>query len=237
MKTELISKTIGVGSYETLNQEELISAIARHSTIKEDQGKLIRYLMNNKHWSPLQFVSFGFKIETSRAISAQIFRHRSLNAQEWSQRYSESGSIETIDFREEHEKNRQSSSEWIGGIVETTSLDPKRLIPETFSCKSPEQEKAILRATESLEDILEAYQMLLDSGVAKECARMILPMSSKTIIHIDGTLRDLLSFLNVRLDHHAQKEVRDIALKIGEALAEELPLVFEQIDWKNGMFL
>ena len=88
-KVELISKTIGLNSYEKLDNNEIIAAIARHGTVKENGGKLVKYLMDNKHWSPLQHISFGFKIETRRSISAQIFRHRSLNGQEWSLRYAE----------------------------------------------------------------------------------------------------------------------------------------------------
>ena len=233
MNVELISKTLAVGSYESLNQEELISAIARHSKIKEDNGRLIKYLMNNKHWSPLQFVSFGFKIETSRAISAQIFRHRSLNGQEWSQRYSETDQIENIDLRLEHEKNRQSSTESVGIITRAFGAT----ISEVSTQATEDQKNAIVRSCEALQEIAEAYKDLLSSGVARESARMILPMSSKTVIHISGTLRDLLSFLNVRLDHHAQKEIQEIAMRIGEELEKELPLVFDQLNWKEGLFL
>ena len=94
MKVELISKTVGLGRYSELNNEEIVAAVARHGAIKEDNGKLVRFLMNHKHWSPLQHISFGFRIETRRSISAQIFRHRSLNGQEWSLRYSENMGFE-----------------------------------------------------------------------------------------------------------------------------------------------
>src|SRR5690606_40719721 len=97
-------------SYKELNNEEIIAAIARHGNIKEDNGRLVKYLMDHKHWSPLQHISFGFKIETRRSISAQIFRHRSLNGQEWSLRYSEPLGFEDIDLRREHPTNRQSST-------------------------------------------------------------------------------------------------------------------------------
>ena len=110
-KVELISKTIGLNSYKELDNNEIIAAIARHGTVKENGGKLVKYLMDNKHWSPLQHISFGFKIETRRSISAQIFRHRSLNGQEWSLRYAEPLGFEEIELRREHPTNRQSSSE------------------------------------------------------------------------------------------------------------------------------
>ncbi len=220
-KVELISKTIGVNSYKELNNEEIIAAIARHGTIKEDNGKLVKYLMNHKHWSPLQHISFGFKIETRRSISAQIFRHRSLNGQEWSLRYSEPLGFEDIELRREHPTNRQSSTEVFDPLIDTSYIRPhaSQLIKEYL-----EQGKKL-------------YKELLDAGVAKECARDILPLCTKTTIHITATLRDLLGFLNVRCDEHAQKEVRDIATRIGEELEKELPNVFKNIDWRNGLFL
>jgi thymidylate synthase (FAD) len=219
MKTELISKTVGVGPYGQLNNNEIVAAIARHGAIKEDKGKLVKYLMDNKHWSPLQHISFGFKIETRRSISAQIFRHRSLNGQEWSLRYAEPLGFETIDIRAEHPTNRQSSTE---------SFDPEL---NDMGVKASDMISYHLEQTEKL------YTYLIEAGVAKECARDILPLSTKTTIHITGTLRDLLGFLNVRCDHHAQKEVQDIAFRIGEELEKELPEVMSNIDWKNGMFL
>ena len=221
MKVELISRTEGVGSYSDLTNDEIIAAVARHGVIKEDNGKLVKYLMDHKHWSPLQHVSFGFKIETRRSISAQIFRHRSLNGQEWSLRYSEPVGFEEIDLRKEHPTNRQSSTEsfdpWLEGYSDNYSA--KELIKSHFA------------STEGL------YQALIDAGVAKECARDILPLCTKTTIHITATLRDLLGFLNVRCDEHAQKEVRDIATAMGEELEKELPDVFSKIDWRNGLFM
>lgn len=224
MKVELISKTTGLNSYSELSDEEMIAAIARHGTIKEDNGKLVKYLMDHAHWSPLQHISFGFKIETRRSISAQIFRHRSLNGQEWSLRYAEPLGFEDIDLRKEHPTNRQSSTE---------SFDPE--------VSTPWRHREADSASKAIEDYLsigkQLYSSLIASGVAKECARDILPLCTKTTIHITGTFRDLLGFLNVRCDEHAQKEVRDIANLIGEAIEEELPNVMGRIDWKNGMFM
>ena len=217
MNVELISKTKGLGKYKDLSDAEIIAAIARHGTIKEDNGKLVKYLMDHKHWSPLQHISFGFKIETRRSISAQIFRHRSLNGQEWSLRYSEPLGFEEIDLRREHPTNRQSSTESFIPII--------RDIPANDFV----QEHLI--ATEKL------YKELIKAGVAKECARDILPLCTKTTIHITGTLRDLLGFLNVRCDDHAQKEVQDIAFRIGEELEKELPEIMSTINWKKGMFM
>ena len=223
-KVELISKTVGLNSYEKLDNNEIIAAIARHGTVKENGGKLVKYLMCNKHWSPLQHISFGFKIETRRSISAQIFRHRSLNGQEWSLRYAEPLGFEEIELRREHPTNRQSSSEVFDPVLDIVDYNFGEI-------------KASDRIQKLMYDIENLYKELIESGVAKECARDILPLCTKTTIHITGTLRDLLGFLNVRCDEHAQKEVRDIATRIGEELEKELPEIMSTINWRNGMFL
>src|SRR5690606_12582914 len=111
MKVELVGVTTGEGKYAELNQEEITSAIARHGIIKEDNGKLVKYLMSEKHWSPLDMVNFVFEIETSRAIGRQILRHASIKFQEHSQRYSDRVLFESVELRKEHPTNRQSSTE------------------------------------------------------------------------------------------------------------------------------
>ena len=224
MNVELISKTIGLNSYEKLDNNEVIAAIARHGTIKENGGKLVKYLMDNKHWSPLQHISFGFKIETRRSISAQIFRHRSLNGQEWSLRYAEPLGFEEIELRREHPTNRQSSSEVFDPVLDIVDYNFGEI-------------KASDRIQKLMYDVENLYKELIESGVAKECARDILPLCTKTTIHITGTLRDLLGFLNTRCDVHAQLEIRDIATRIGEELEKELPEIMSTIDWRNGLFL
>ncbi len=222
MKVELVSKTVGLNSYSELNNSEIIAAVARHGNIKEDGGRLVRYLMNHSHWSPLQHISFGFRIETRRSISAQIFRHSSLNGQEWSLRYSEHLGFEDIDLRKEHPTNRQSS---------TDSFDPLVMVDSYNEKFASEAVEILFEQTEKL------YSKLLDAGVAKECARDILPLATKTTIHITATLRDLLGLLNVRMEKGTQKEFRDIATLIGEELEKELPDVFSKIDWRNGLFM
>ena len=223
-KVELISKTVGLNSYKELDNNEVIAAIARHGTVKENGGKLVKYLMDNKHWSPLQHISFGFKIETRRSISAQIFRHRSLNGQEWSLRYAEPLGFEHIELRREHPTNRQSSSEIFDPVLDIVDYNFGEI-------------KASDRIQKLMYDIENLYKELIESGVAKECARDILPLCTKTTIHITGTLRDLLGFLNVRCDHHSQSEIREIATRIGEELEKELPEIMSTIDWRNGMFM
>jgi len=125
MNVQLVTKTIGVGKYEGLTSEEIISAIARHGVIKEDNGKLVKYLMDNKHWSPLDMINFSFEIETSRAIGRQLLRHASIRPQEHSQRYSDRVLFEPIELRKEDVVNRQSSTEIFDPEVWYRNLETK----------------------------------------------------------------------------------------------------------------
>lgn len=223
MKVELVGKTFGVGKYKTLNDEEIIAAIARHGVIKEDNGKLVKYLMDNEHWSPLDMINYVFEIETSRAIGRQLIRHTSIKVQEFSQRYSDDVKFEPVELRREHAENRQSSTE---------TFDPP-----LFTNGG----KSWLTGNECVEGLLDTiliyYKELIKAGVAKECARMILPECTQTTITMNGTLRSWLSFLNVRMDEHAQKECKQIAEQIGTELMKALPNVFSEIDWMNGKFM
>lgn len=224
MKVELVSLTQGVGKYSELNVEEIVSAIARHGVIKEDNGKLVKYLMTNAHWSPLDMINFTFEVETSRAIGRQILRHASIKFQEHSQRYSDRVQFEPIELRMEDKVNRQSSTE---------IFDPEIQLSQYESDKG----EASWIISKHLEEVERIYKQLLEAGVAKECARNILPECTTSTLSANGTLRSWLCFLNVRCDHHAQKECQDIATLIGQALEKEMPNVFSNIDWRKGMFM
>lgn len=139
-----------------------------------------------------------------------------MSFQEHSQRYSSRVIFEKIDLRKEHPTNRQSSTDNFDTYV-SNELSNK--------------------IDSLLESIDEVYKYLLDRGVAKECARMILPECTTTTISINGSLRSWLSFLNVRCEEHSQKEVRQIAEEIGNILEKEMPNIFKQIDWRNGLFM
>ena len=227
MKVQLVSKTEGVGKYKGLTSEEIVSAIARHGIIKEDNGKLVKYLMDNKHWSPLDMVNFAFEIETSRGIGRQIIRHSSIRPQEHSQRYSDSVVFESIELRKEHPTNRQSSVDVFDPVLSRCGVHTN------FEAK----EKASILIKNYLEFGSELYKDLIKAGIAKECARFILPECTQTTLTMNGSLRSWLSFLNVRCDHHAQKECQDIAQLIGSELAKQMPNVFSQIDWEKGLFM
>lgn len=224
MKVELVGKTTGLGKYENLNDEEIIAAIARHGTIKEDNGKLVKYLMDHKHVSPLDMINYVFEIETSLSIGRQLLRHASIKPQEHSLRYSKSIGFEPIELRQEDKVNRQSSTEVFDPVIEYTEYHNHPI-------------KASNVISEYLEEVENLYNRLIEAGVAKECARFILPNCTTTIMSFNGTLRSWLSLLNVRCDNHAQKECQEIAIAIGEELEKHLPNVFKAIDWRKGMFL
>lgn len=230
MNVELVAKTTGVGKYEDLTSEEITAAIARHGIIKEDKGKLIKYLMVKKHWSPLDMVNFVFEVETSRAIGRQWLRHASIRPQEHSQRYSDRVLFESFELRLEDKVNRQSSTEIIAEISSNKSV----LLHENIT---DEQAQVGIEITELLDRIEKLYKRGVDAGIAKECMRNILPECTTSTLTFNGTLRSWLSFLNVRCDHHAQKEIVELATLVGEALENEMPNVFSQIDWRNGMFM
>jgi thymidylate synthase (FAD) len=232
MKVELVSKTHGVGKYEGLTSEQIVAAVARHGVIKEDNGKLVKYLMDNAHWSPLDMINFTFEIETSRDIGRQILRHQSIKFQEHSTRYSDRVQFEPIELRLEDKINRQSSTKVVGtltigeknwSIREIDGFEEYGDFLEEFA--------GPLRAIENL------YKRGLEKGIAKECMRKILPGCLTTTMSANGTLRSWLAFLNVRCDHHSEKEIQIIATEIGELLEKEMPGVFSTIDWRKGMFM
>lgn len=228
-KVELVSKTQGVGLYEGLSQGEMVEAVARHGKIK-GYGKLINYLIKNKHWSPLEHVHFTFKIETARDISAQMMRHRSFHWQELSQRYDVIQEFMPVELRKQGETNRQSSKE---------VFNPK--VRYEFELNGGEVHHIDIPANEVVRNAMTtaqmAYDYLIRAGVARECARRILPMCAKTTVHMTGNLRDFLGYLNVRCEGGTQKEHREVAIGIGEALEKEMPEIFERIDWRNGNFM
>ena len=175
-------------------------------------------------------INFTFEFETSRDIGRQILRHQSIKFQEHSTRYSDRVQFEPIELRKEDTVNRQSSRE---------VFDPPMapfLDPWTGEDNGDAFPASVL-INEYLKDIEEFYGRLIKLGVAKECARKILPGCLTTTMSANGTLRSWLAFLNVRCDHHAEKEIQDIAQAIGELLSKEMPGVFSSIDWRQGMFM
>lgn len=189
--------------------EQLITDIARVSNPK-NQGKdgtaLLKYLIKHKHWSPFEHCFITLEIKTSRALTAQLCRHRSFTFQEFSQRYSSVTTFEDIELRLQGKTNRQVGDE------------PYR---------NTEMEKRVAKALASIKN---TYDSLIEEGVARECARMILPMAASSRLYMTGSLRSWLHFLQIRLEEGAQKEVRIISQEIYEILKEKFPTTFSVVE-------
>jgi len=175
----------------------------------ETSSKLIRYLIKHKHWSPFEMASMAVEINTSRAIAAQILRHRSFSFQEFSQRYSSVEDLKPLELpmlRRQDSKNKQASHD---------DLDPE-LVKD-------------LRTKISLHyDIAQSlYLSLLGAGVAKECAREVLPLGTPTRLYMAGTIRSWIHYLEVRCGVETQLEHRLVANGVKELFRENLPSIYE----------
>lgn len=204
-----------------LSAEELLVYIARVSNPSnqlntETSDKLIGYMIKNKHWSPFDMVNMTIEITTSRAIAHQILRHWSIKPQEFSQRYAEATNYEPIQLRLSANKNRQSSSEEISIIdIEDNSVESKRS-EQYFAEISME----ILKAAKECDRV---YKKAISLGIAKECARMILPLTTSTTMYLNGSVRSWIHYLEQRCDLHAQLEHRQSAELIKEIFKQNFP--------------
>jgi thymidylate synthase (FAD) len=197
-----------------LTPEECIVYCARVSNPSnqlntESSSKLLNYLITHKHWSPFEMISMCLEIKTTRAIAAQILRHRSFSFQEFSQRYSVATEVEPIEWRKQGKTNRQ---------VGDTRVDVSSEISE----KIYNHQKETIKLYENL---IGTY------GMAKECARMILPLNTKTTIYMSGTIRSWLHYVDIRSKEDTQKEHRNIALQIKNILIERFPETSKALSW------
>lgn len=217
----------------TPNAEVNIVEIARVSSSRQDKSEnpegLINYLIKNKHWSPFQHSYLTFEIVTSKAIGIQLLRHLSFTFQEFSQRYAKVEAIEDIQFRKQAEKNRQSSTDEIATLTQVGGSFMIAL-PESGEPNSV-MSNWIQQVAEYLRKGLELYNMGIELGVAKECARMILPMATQTTIYMTGSVRSWIHFLSIRDDEHAQKEVQLIAKDIKKLFINELPIISKALNY------
>ena len=201
----------------TPDAEKLMAYVARVSNpSNQDNEKfagLLKYCINHQHWSVFEQSSMTLEIETTRAIAAQILRHRSFTYQEFSQRYASSTSLGIIpvpEYRRQDTKNRQNS---------TDDLDP--FLKQTLELQ-----------TQTLFDSATAlYEQMLADGVAKECARMVLPLATPTRIYMTGSCRSWIHYINLRSAHGTQKEHMLIAEGCREVFIEQFPTVSEALGW------
>ena len=195
------------------NAEELIVYCARVSNPSnqlnvETSPKLIRYCIEHGHWSIFEQASMCVEIKTSRAIAAQIIRHKSFAVQEFSQRYSKTTSFEDIEFRMQGKTNRQVGDD----VVNLTDELQSNVDSALSFCKI-------------------VYEKLIDNGIAKECARMILPLTTSTTLYLNGTVRSFIHYLQLRTKQDTQKEHRDIALEIQNIFKQQFPNISNALNW------
>ena len=212
----------------TPNAEETIVEIARVSSKRTDKKAkpegLINYLIKHKHWSPFEHASMTLEIETSKAIGIQLIRHRSFTFQEFSQRYQDvnllDNMFEPIELRKQAEDNRQSSTETFNPEIKVKyPLMGNQLLPSDIAITS------LLDFSRNL------YNALLDAGVARETARMILPLCTNTKIYMTGTLRSWIHFFELRDDAHAQKEIQEIAKAGKEIFVKQFPVLSNALNY------
>ena len=191
--------------------------IARVSNPKNQDNEnfsgLLRYCIKHQHWSVFEQSSMTLEIETTRGIAAQILRHRSFTYQEFSQRYADSnllGEIELPELRRQDDKNRQNSID---------DLEPEMV--EKFN----RQMNTLFSSAFGL------YNQMLQAGVAKECARFVLPLATPTKIFMTGSCRSWIHYINLRSAHGTQKEHMDIANACKKIFIEQFSAVSEALDW------
>ena len=201
----------------TPDAEKTMAHIARVSNPNNQDNPnysgLLRYCIKHNHWSVFEQSSMTLEIETTRAIAAQVLRHRSFTFQEFSQRYADSnllGTIELPELRKQDKKNRQNS---------TDDLDPK--LVDTLN----RQMNTLFSSALSL------YNQMLEDGVAKECARMVLPLCTPTRIYMTGSCRSWIHYINLRSAHGTQKEHMQIAESCRKVFTEQFPAVSEALEW------
>lgn len=208
MKVRLVSKTVGV---DGSTPGELIAYCARVSNPanqhnKETAARLLKFCFKHGHVSIFEMADYTFEITTSRAIAAQILRHRHFNYQEFSQRYAAVQAFEMHEARLQDEKNKQNSLE---------------VTDEGLSTWFKEAQEHVHQVCE------DKYQEALGKGIAKEQARFLLPMSVQTVMYMKGSLRSWIHYLAIRRGPETQKEHREIAEAIYNILLSEVPEVME----------
>jgi len=211
-----MSKDINLISV-TPDAEQHMAYVARVSNPKNQDNEkfagLLKYCIKHGHWSVFEQAFMTIEINTTRGIAAQILRHRSFTYQEFSQRYADSnllGDIELPELRRQDDKNRQNSID---------DLDPEMV--EKFN----RQMNTLFSSAFGL------YNQMLKAGVAKECARFVLPLATPTRIYMTGSCRSWIHYINLRSAHGTQKEHMDIANGCKKIFVENFPSVSEALEW------
>ena len=199
--------------------EKTIAYCARVSNPKNQDSnnysKLLRYCIQHGHWSIFEMANMVLEINTTRGIAAQILRHRSFSFQEFSQRYAETNLLEKVqtpELRRQDDKNRQNS---VDDIDDTDKTTWSRIIEDHF------------RKSQYI------YDEMLKVGIAKECARFVLPLATPTRMYMNGTIRSWIHYINLRESNGTQKEHMDVALMCKDIFIKQLPVVSEALGWND----
>lgn len=222
MSVKLISYSQTADSGETSNLQDLVAYCARVSNPanqhnKETNERLIKYLIRNQHWSPLEMVSICLEINTTRDICRQILRHRSFSFQEFSQRYAEASlGFEYKEARLQDHKNRQNSI----SITDDNSDSMKE------AWKQKQQE--------IMERSQEVYSWALENGIAKEQARAVLPEGiTMSRMYMSGSLRSWVHYLQLRTGNGTQKEHQEIATMCAQEISKVFPMILDLVKLSN----
>lgn len=215
MNVKLISYTQGIDGKNLLEQVAFAARVSNpaNQNSNETSEKLVRYLIKNQHWSPLEMVNICLEIDTTRDIARQILRHRSFSFQEFSQRYADASQLgfELRDCRLQDTKNRQNSIETDNEVL---------------------QGKWAMIQTVILSHVTEAYEWALKNGIAKEQARAVLPEGmTGSRLYMNGTLRSWVHYIQLRSANGTQKEHQDVALACADAIEPIFPMIKE---YTNG---
>ena len=202
----------------TPDAEKTMAYIARVSNPKNQDNEkfagLLKYCIKHNHWSVFEQSSMTLEIETTRGLGAQILRHRSFTFQEFSQRYADTNlladEIPMFDLRSQDLKNRQNS---IDDIPKNKKADLQEKIAEHFV------------------EAMDLYNELLASGIAKECARFVLPLATPTRLYMTGSCRSWIHYINLRSAHGTQKEHMDVVAECKKIFVEQFPAVSEALEW------
>ena len=201
----------------TPKAEETIGYIARVSNPKNQDNPnvagLLGYCIKHQHWSVFEQAHMTLEIETTRGLAAQVLRHRSFTFQEFSQRYANTnflGKIPIPDLRRQDTKNRQNS---IDDIPENQTKQLQKNIERYFA------------------EGLDLYNELIREGIAKECARFVLPLATPTRLYMTGTIRSWIHYIDLRSGHGTQKEHMEIAEKCRDIFKEQFPIISEALEW------
>ncbi|AAX44700.1 Td thymidylate synthetase [Prochlorococcus phage P-SSM2] len=202
----------------TPDAEKMMAYIARVSNPSNQQNEnysgLLKYCIKHNHWSVFEQSSMTLEIETTRGLAAQILRHRSFTFQEFSQRYADTKLLDTEipvpDLRSQDLKNRQNSND---DIPQEKKEEYQALIARHF------------------EDSMNLYNALLSEGVAKECARFVLPLATPTRLYMTGSCRSWIHYINLRSAHGTQREHMDVVEKARSIFTEQFPSVSEALGW------